>query len=230
MLRLEEMHRTGGFSSTKTATIPAATFQTPVRFGTPDTPPHNTSPYPIVSQQLSNPPSPGPGRAYSSRSATLNHPVPQPILDPGAFPHVEDVMPLVISPHHPTSIEPGVYEVKNDVLGVCVDFNEVDRKSVVGYQYNGRANQQVSRTQTVAQIPIKQSQWEFAPLGKGWTIKSVSSSLYLTIEKGIGSGVPIVASEFPVAWNVQIEYDDPGLVRSVGCFLTAIQMLSRVYA
>jgi len=86
---------------------------------------------------------------------------------------------------------------KNDVLGTTADFNEVDRKSVVGYQYHGKANQQ----------------WEFAPLGKGWTIKNVASGLYLTIEKGIGAGVPVVASEYPVAWGVQIEHNDPGLVR-----------------
>jgi hypothetical protein len=59
-------------------------------------------------------------------------------------------------------------------------------------------------------------QWEFSALGKGWTVKNVASGLYLTIEKGIGAGVPIVASEYPVAWNVQTEHDDPGLVRSVG--------------
>ncbi|KAF9653588.1 hypothetical protein BDM02DRAFT_3125556 [Thelephora ganbajun] len=194
MLRLDDMHRSGGYSSTKTATIPAATFQTPIRFGTPDTPPHNTSPYPIINQQ-SNPPSPGPGRTYPSRSATLNYPTPQPI-DPG-FPHIEDGMSLIASPGRATSIEPGVYEIRNDILGATVDFNEADRKSVVGYQYHGKGNQQ----------------WEFAPLGKGWTIKSVSSGFYLTIEKGIGAGVPIVASEYPVAWNVRIEHDDPGLVR-----------------
>lgn len=142
MLRLEDMHRSGGYSSTKTATIPAATFQTPVRFGTPDTPPHNASPYPIINPQLSNPPSPGPGRAYSNRTATLNYPAPQPI-DP-IFPHIEDATPLVSSPHRSAPVEPGVYEIKNDVLGVSIDFNEVDRKSVVGYQYHGKANQQAS--------------------------------------------------------------------------------------
>ena len=133
--------RSGGYSSTKTATIPAATFQTPIRFGTPDTPPHG-SPYPVINQQ-SNPPSPGPGRAYSNRSGTLNYPAPQPIIDPG-FPHVEDGMSLVASPGRSATIEPGVYEIKNDVLGATVEFNEVDRKSVVGYQYHGKGNQQVS--------------------------------------------------------------------------------------
>lgn len=142
MLRLDDMHRSGGYSSTKSATIPAATFQTPIRFGTPDTPPHNASPYPIINQQLSNPPSPGPARAYPNRSVTLSYPAPQPI-DP-VFPHIEDGMPLITSPRRPPSFDSGVYEIKNDVLGVSVDFNEVDRKSVVGFQYHGKANQRVS--------------------------------------------------------------------------------------
>jgi hypothetical protein len=126
----------------------------------------------------------------------LNYPTPQPIIDPG-FPHAEDGLLPIASPDHTASIEPGVYEIKNDLLGTTVDFNEVDRKSVVAFQYHGKGNQQ----------------WELAPLGKGWTIKSVSSGLYLTIEKGIGAGVPIVASEYPVAWNMQAEHGDPGLVR-----------------
>lgn len=74
----------------------------------------------------------------------------------------------------------------------------------------------------------QQSQWEFGPLGKGWTIKNVSSGLYLTVEKGIGAGVPIVASEYPAAWNVQIEHDDPGLVRSADHHPTTIQMLNHI--
>ena len=53
-------------------------------------------------------------------------------------------MALITSPGRPASIEPGVYEIKNDVLGTTADFNEVDRKSVVGYQYHGKSNQQVS--------------------------------------------------------------------------------------
>ena len=130
-------------------------------------------------------------------------------------------MSLIASPGRPISIEPGVYEIKNDILGATVDFNEVDRKSVVGYQYHGKGNQQVSSSPGTG-VNLgrlnNNSQWEFAPLGKGWTIKNVSSGLYLTIEKGIGAGVPIVASEYPVAWSVQIEHDDPGLVRSVDPF------------
>jgi hypothetical protein len=159
MLRLDDMHRSGGYSSAKTATIPAAAFQTPVRFGTPDTPPpHINSPYQPINQvnQQSNPPSPGPGRAYLNRSTTLNYPAPQPI-DPG-FPHVEDGMSLIVSPSRSASIDPGVYEIKNDILGANAEFNEVDRKSVVGYHYHGKGNQQVSSSPSSAgkSRPVKQ--------------------------------------------------------------------------
>lgn len=160
MLRLDDMHRSGGYSSTKAATIPAATFQTPVRFGTPDTPPpHMNSPFPTINpiNQQSNPPSPGPGRAYNNRSTTLNYPTPSQPIDPG-FPHVEDGMSLIISPGRTTSIEAGVYEIKNDVLGAAVDFNEVDRKSVVGFHHHGKGNQQVSSSPSSAgkSMPVKQ--------------------------------------------------------------------------
>ena len=73
----------------------------------------------------------------------MNYPTPQAIIDPG-FPHVEDGMSLIGSPGRATSIEPGVYEIKNDLLGTTVDLNEIDRKSVVGFQYHGKGNQQVS--------------------------------------------------------------------------------------
>jgi len=73
----------------------------------------------------------------------LAYPAPSQPIDP-VFPHVEDGMSLIASPGRPTTIEPGVYEIKNDVLGATVDFNEADRKSVVGYQYHGGGNQQVS--------------------------------------------------------------------------------------
>jgi len=53
-------------------------------------------------------------------------------------------MSLIASPGRSAFIEPGVYEIKNDVLGATADFNEVDRKSVVGFHYHGKGNQQVS--------------------------------------------------------------------------------------
>jgi hypothetical protein len=52
----------------------------------------------------------------------------------------------------------------------------------------------------------------------------------MTIEKGIGAGVPVVASEYPVAWNVQVEHDDPGLVRSVNRLPATVRTLNSIHA
>ena len=60
----------------------------------------------------------------------------------------------------------------------------------------------------------QKSQWEFAGLGKGWTIRSMYSDLYLAMGKPTGDGIPIVASEFPVSWHVQ-NGDISGVVKSV---------------
>jgi hypothetical protein len=66
-----------------------------------------------------------------------------------------------------------------------------------------------------------QWQWELAPMGSGWSIKSVHSGLYLTTAYHSDKRVRIIANEYPVAWHVRIENDDPGLVRSVS-HLTAM--------
>lgn len=50
--------------------------------------------------------------------------------------------------------------------------------------------------------------WELIPLGHGFSIRSISSGQYLTIEAGIYNGVPIVASSYPVSWVVQVDVHD----------------------
>lgn len=41
----------------------------------------------------------------------------------------------------------------------------------------------------------------------------MATGFYLTVEKGISSGVPLVASEYPVAWDIQADSSNPGLFR-----------------
>jgi len=41
----------------------------------------------------------------------------------------------------------------------------------------------------------------------------MATGFYLTVEKGISSGVPLVASEYPVAWDLQTDSSNPGLFR-----------------
>lgn len=90
-----------------------------------------------------------------------------------------------------------MYEIKSHLWASTVDLSGGDHKSVIAWNYHGHANQQ----------------WEFLPLGKGWSIKSLSNNLYLTVEKELGSGVPIIASEYPVSWTVEVDSSNVGLVR-----------------
>jgi hypothetical protein len=46
-------------------------------------------------------------------------------------------------------------------------------------------------------------QWEFTPLGQGYSIRSMYNGHYLTIEDGIQQGTRIIASPYPVSWALE---------------------------
>ena len=74
-----------------------------------------------------------------------------------------------------------------------------------GFLSHGGDNQQVSACDVLlpAKLINRVLKWELTPLGLGFSIRSLSSGQYLTIEVGIYNGVPIVASPYPVSWAVQ---------------------------
>ncbi|KAI0631444.1 hypothetical protein C8Q77DRAFT_1061150 [Trametes polyzona] len=68
----------------------------------------------------------------------------------------------------------------------------MDNKTLIGYPMHGGPNQQ----------------WEFIPSGHGYVIRCVRRSkdghpLYLTTEEGLRENAAIVASPYPVSWNVE---------------------------
>ncbi|KAI0710799.1 hypothetical protein C8Q76DRAFT_738754 [Earliella scabrosa] len=73
-----------------------------------------------------------------------------------------------------------------------MDLSGADHKTVIGYPMHGGPNQQ----------------WEFIPTGHGYIIRCVrrspeGHSLYLSTEGGVKHGAAIVASTYPVTWNVE---------------------------
>jgi hypothetical protein len=63
-------------------------------------------------------------------------------------------------------------------------------------------------------------QWRFEPLGQGYSIRNVSTGLYVTSEVGIGDNVPVVASPFPSSWVVGVDGNNDGyiwLVLAIDC-------------
>ncbi|KAF7794191.1 hypothetical protein EIP86_005323 [Pleurotus ostreatoroseus] len=84
--------------------------------------------------------------------------------------------------------KPGVYTLINAGTGTVLDLSDKDKRSVIGFSPHYGPNQQ----------------WVFTALGDGYTVRSVTSGLYLTIEEtALGNEPAIVASPFPVAWKIK---------------------------
>lgn len=52
-------------------------------------------------------------------------------------------------------------------------------------------------------------------LGAGYSIRSVHSGHYITVDSGIGDGVSLIASLFPVSWEVEADTFEEGTWRYV---------------
>lgn len=82
-------------------------------------------------------------------------------------------------------LAPGIYKIENVSIRDCVlDLSGVDNKTIIGFSAHGWENQQ----------------WEISPLGAGYSIKSVHTGNYVTIESGLANGTTVVANPYPVSW------------------------------
>ncbi|KAF9002116.1 hypothetical protein BDQ17DRAFT_1357458 [Cyathus striatus] len=86
---------------------------------------------------------------------------------------------------------PGRYKIsrpENDSL--VIDLSGSDLKSVIVFPHHGDTNQQ----------------WEIAPLGLGYSMRCVYNDGYVTVDNSLQEGVSIVATPYPVSW--ELEGDD----------------------
>ncbi|KAI1793770.1 hypothetical protein LXA43DRAFT_205483 [Ganoderma leucocontextum] len=102
--------------------------------------------------------------------------------------------------HAAPAFAPGTYYfLSNARGGTVMDLSGADSTSIIGYPKHGGPNQQ----------------WEFIPCGHGCFIRGAPpySGLYLALDcGGARDGAPVVASEHPVAWDV--EKTDAGIIIS----------------
>ncbi|GLB42712.1 putative ricin-type beta-trefoil [Lyophyllum shimeji] len=96
-------------------------------------------------------------------------------------------------------LQPGIYQIFNFVSDTAIDLSGGDRKSIIGFPAHDGANQK----------------WELSLLGKGYSIRSLYTGGYLTIEDGICNGTPIVASPYPVSWALEVDDLELGTWRIV---------------
>lgn len=127
-------------------------------------------------------------RSKSSRSHTPNE-----VEEPAASEEPERTMPgaepLEQKPEPPRQRKwrAGVYSLANARGGTSMDLSAADNKSVIGFPSHEGKNQQ----------------WKFEQLGNGYTIQSVATNLFLTVDEGPADGAFVVASPFPVSWKVE---------------------------
>ncbi|KAI0065086.1 hypothetical protein BV25DRAFT_1799019, partial [Artomyces pyxidatus] len=93
-------------------------------------------------------------------------------------------------------LDPGVYTLTDVRWGMALDLSGGDGRSAIGFAKHGWENQQ----------------WEWSPLGAGYTIRSVQSQAYLAVDNfnniQNGRAAPIVTSSFPACWDMEILTDD----------------------
>ncbi|KAI0703406.1 hypothetical protein BC835DRAFT_1224871, partial [Cytidiella melzeri] len=78
------------------------------------------------------------------------------------------------------------YSLVNVQSGTSLDLSGADEKSIIGFPSHSGKNQQ----------------WRFESLGEGYTMRSLYTGQYLTVEDGIVHEGPLIASPFPVSWKV----------------------------
>ncbi|KAI0824516.1 hypothetical protein BC628DRAFT_1339448 [Trametes gibbosa] len=122
--------------------------------------------------------------------------------------------PIESSPN--THQAPALQTITHVKSGALLDLNEQNRRSVVCYFANHKEpNQQVySATGSCRYIRSFAQKWKCIPNGPdGSLVQSGEKSfggepLYLTVEGAAEEGAAIVASPFPVSWNVRRQTSD----------------------
>ncbi|KAH8823359.1 hypothetical protein DL96DRAFT_1617353 [Flagelloscypha sp. PMI_526] len=93
------------------------------------------------------------------------------------------------------SVKPGKYTILNCETETFLDLSGYDNRAILGFPYHGWENQQ----------------WDIEPLGAGFSIRSVHSRDYLTLDylaPGKDSqNWALVCSPYPVAWEFEPEGD-----------------------
>lgn len=127
---------------------------------------------------------------------------------------------VAVSPRtsSPNVWTPGTYVLLNARSGTALDLSGADHRSVIGWPMHGGPNQQ----------------WEFIPTGHGYIVRCIrrskeGHSLYLSTEGGVKDGARIIASTYPVAWNIEPTEDGIRCVRVLLCIGYWVNCLSTGY-
>ncbi|PPQ69124.1 hypothetical protein CVT26_003572 [Gymnopilus dilepis] len=110
----------------------------------------------------------------------------------------------------PTHLEPGVYYIANNHNPhMVLDLAGYDLSTVLVYRRHNGDNQK----------------WEFAKLGAGYSIQSKHNGSYITLKSELGEDAALIATPYPVSWELEADSYEPDVWRSGLTFLNRTQRL-----
>jgi len=113
---------------------------------------------------------------------------------PSLIAAVEPQLPIKLD----QTLTPGLYRIVNDESPkVAIDLSGHDRISVLAYEAHEGENQQ----------------WEFSRLGPGYSIRSLYTGGYITLESGVIEGASLIATAFPTSWALEADDFEAGVWR-----------------
>ncbi|KAJ7126415.1 ricin B-like lectin [Mycena crocata] len=93
----------------------------------------------------------------------------------------------------PEIVQSGLtYRIINAKAGTVMDLSGVDNKTIIGYPYHNGDNQH----------------WTLTWTGNAWTIRSVSSGLYIGLDGAPADGVPLIATPTPFQFDIWHDEED----------------------
>ncbi|KAI0315945.1 hypothetical protein OF83DRAFT_1061200 [Amylostereum chailletii] len=111
----------------------------------------------------------------------------------------------------PRTLDPTVYILSDKRWGSTLDLSGGDNRSAIAFGHHGWENQQ----------------WEFSKLGAGFAIRNIRNGGYLSIADfgalAREGGAPVVATSFPMSWDVEAQSIDSGLEEEEGDALIRIR-------
>ncbi|KAH9035476.1 hypothetical protein EDB85DRAFT_1943540, partial [Lactarius pseudohatsudake] len=133
--------------------------------------------------------------------------------------------------HRTISIKSGQrYKITNEQSKLVVDLSGANNKSVLGYNFHGGANQQVTTLATwitCASHNHDTLQWIIErQVNDQYTIRSVGHHKYLGIEKTPGNGTHLVGLDKPQFWDIEIQPDSKDATKLSAKYVTLRTLLA----
>ena len=120
------------------------------------------------------------------------------------------------------SLEEGIYTITNVKSGTALDLSGGDNRSIIGFDFHGQGNQQVSNSLNQDDRRLQTSyrnfilQWSIQKKDCGYTIRGLSTGKFLSYEgSNLRDAVKVIAADGEKIWEIYADNKNPSAYRYV---------------